>query len=176
MIFKYSQSDFFNDRSKINSGQIWKDDFGTIITIKDRVPKFNNDNYDFDMWYADVQSEHSGKHEEALSSDLILSDFNLVSNARLSSSQNFIKTASVEDQFIKENNDKKDKINLIANALKSSALEAKNTDVKLQDGSVQQVTQTINPFGREVYVVSNNNKNTVTFSTKKQLIDYLKED
>lgn len=82
----------------------------------------------------------------------------------------------IQEKFIKENIERQNKISQIANALKSSALEPKNIDTKLEDGSVQQVTQTINPFGKELFVVSNNNKNTVTFSTKQQVIDYLKEN
>ncbi len=164
---------------EVFTGQIWKSKSGgDIITIKDRVPKFKNDSDDFSVWYVDVDSDYYPRHEEAMPDDLILENFDLIQNPKktMSNTNKTNKTASIEEKFIKENLERQNKISQIANALKSSALEPKNIDTKLEDGSVQQVTQTINPFGKELFVVSNNNKNTVTFSTKQQVIDYLKEN
>jgi hypothetical protein len=35
------------------------------------------------------------------------------------------------------------------------------------------VTKSFNPFGKEVYTASRDGKNVMTFSNKKQLLDYL---
>ncbi len=67
------------------------------------------------------------------------------------------------------------KIDNIANALKATQFEHKTAEKSLADGSKQQVFQMQGRDGKPVYVASRDDKNTMTFSTKKQLMDYLDE-
>ena len=76
------------------------------------------------------------------------------------------------DAFIKKENERKANIDKLANALKSS-FEPKNAEKILPDGTKQMVTKSFNPFGKEVYTASRDGKNVMTFSNKKQLLDYL---
>jgi hypothetical protein len=79
------------------------------------------------------------------------------------------------EKFIKKENERKANINQIANALKSN-FEPKNAEKILPDGTKQMVTKSFNPFGKEIYTASKDGKNVMTFSNKKQLLDYLGEN
>jgi len=78
------------------------------------------------------------------------------------------------ENFIKKENERRTNINKLAEVLKSN-LDAKNAEKILPDGTKQMVTKSFNPFGKEIYTASKDGKNTMTFSTKKQLLDYLGE-
>ena len=78
------------------------------------------------------------------------------------------------EAFIKREEERKSKINTIANALKSN-FEPKNAETISPDGSKQMVTKSFNSSGKEVYTSSKDGKNVMTFSSKKQLLDYLGE-
>jgi hypothetical protein len=80
---------------------------------------------------------------------------------------------ATEQEFIKMTEDKLAKINLIASAIKFSTAEPKIAEKTLPDGSKQKVTQIFDNSGKPVYSVSHNDKNVMTFSTKKQLLEYL---
>jgi len=78
------------------------------------------------------------------------------------------------EKFLQRENERKSNIDTIANALKSN-FETKNAERVSPDGSKQMATKSFNPFGKEVYTASKDGKNVMTFSTKKQLLDYLGE-
>ena len=75
-------------------------------------------------------------------------------------------------KFIQKENERKANIDKLSQALKSN-FEPKNAEKILPDGSKQMVTKTFNPFGKEIYTASKDGKNVMTFSNKKQLLDYL---
>ena len=71
-------------------------------------------------------------------------------------------------------NAKQAKIKAISDVLAKKSTKISN--VELPDGSTQTVSQTQNPFsGKPVYTVAKDDKNVMTFATKKQLLDYLGE-
>lgn len=76
------------------------------------------------------------------------------------------------EAFIKKENERKENISKIADALKSN-LQAKHAEKILPDGTKQMVTKQFDPWGKEVYSASKDGKNVMTFSSKKQLLDYL---
>jgi hypothetical protein len=76
------------------------------------------------------------------------------------------------EKFIQKENERKANIDKLSQALKSN-FEPKNAEKILPDGSKQMVTKTFNPFGKEIYTASKDGKNVMTFSNKKQLLDYL---
>ena len=69
---------------------------------------------------------------------------------------------------------KQENIEKISNALINTSKKAENLDTKLPNGSTQQVTLYQNN-GKTVFTTSVDNKNVMTFSTRKQLLDYLEE-
>ena len=81
---------------------------------------------------------------------------------------------NIEKDFIKMTEDKRAKIDAIANALKFSTTEPKIAETILPDGSKQKVTQLFDG-GKTTFSISSNDKNVMTFATKKQLLDYLGE-
>ena len=76
------------------------------------------------------------------------------------------------EKFIQKENERKANIDKLSQALKSN-FEPKNAEKILPDGSKQMVTKTFNPFGKEIYTASKDGKNVMTFSNKKQLLEYL---
>jgi hypothetical protein len=80
---------------------------------------------------------------------------------------------STQDEFIKMTESKRAKIDAIANALKFSTSEPKVAEKKLPDGSNQKVTQITDSSGKQIFSVSKDDKNVMTFTTKKQLMDFL---
>jgi hypothetical protein len=76
------------------------------------------------------------------------------------------------EKFFQREHERKSNIDTIANALKSN-FETKNAETISPDGSKQMVTKSFNSSGKEVYTSSKDGKNVMTFSTKKQLLDYL---
>jgi len=76
------------------------------------------------------------------------------------------------EKFIQKENERKANIDKLSQALKSN-FEPKNAEKILPDGSKQMVTKTFNPFGKEIFTASKDGKNVMTFSNKKQLLDYL---
>ena len=76
------------------------------------------------------------------------------------------------EKFIQKENERKANIDKLSQALKSN-FEPKNAEKILPDGSKQMLTKTFNPFGKEIYTASKDGKNVMTFSNKKQLLDYL---
>ncbi len=77
--------------------------------------------------------------------------------------------------FMEFTEKKRAKIDNITNALKATQFESKTAEKQLSDGSKQQVFQTQGRDGKPVYVASKDDKNTMTFTSKKQLLDYLDE-
>lgn len=79
----------------------------------------------------------------------------------------------IQEDFIKTSLQQKNKINLIADALKFSTSEPKIATKDLPDGSIQKVSEIFSSSGNSIYTVEKNDKNTMTFSSKKQLMDFL---
>jgi hypothetical protein len=82
---------------------------------------------------------------------------------------------STIDKFMEQTEKSKSKINAIAEALKQTASSPKTGETVLADGTVQRVYKSAGPNGKSIFTVTKNDKNTMTFSTKKQLTDYLGE-
>ena len=80
---------------------------------------------------------------------------------------------STIDSFISNYEKNKSNIDTIANALKQTANTTKNGETILPDGSIQKVSKSLGANGKPVFTVTKNDKNTMTFSTKKQLTEYL---
>jgi hypothetical protein len=79
------------------------------------------------------------------------------------------------EKILKMEADRKERINKIAEAVKSNSILPKNAEKILPDGTKQMVTKSLDLFGKEVYTVTNNDKNVMSFTTKKQLMDFLKD-
>ena len=56
--------------------------------------------------------------------------------------------------------------------LKTLTLEDLN---EIFGGNKRILTKSLDLFGKEVYTVTNNDKNVMSFTTKKQLMDFLKD-
>ena len=76
------------------------------------------------------------------------------------------------EAFIKKENERREDINKLADVLKNN-INAKHAEKILPDGSKQMVTKSFDPWGKEVFTASKDGKNVMTFSNKKQLLDYL---
>lgn len=79
------------------------------------------------------------------------------------------------EKILKMEADRKERINKIAEAVKSNSILPKNAEKILPDGTKQMVTKSLDLFGKDVYTVTNNDKNVMSFTTKKQLMDFLKD-
>ena len=79
------------------------------------------------------------------------------------------------ESFINMTEKKRAKISDLKHALQATQFDNKFIDTKLPDGSNQNIGMTMDKSGRNLYTVSKDDKNTMTFGDKKQLLDYLKE-
>lgn len=68
--------------------------------------------------------------------------------------------------------EKQAKIKKLSEAL-SKDVAPKIAETQNVDGSKQKVTKSYNPWGKEIYTVAKDEKNVMTFGSKKQLIEYL---
>lgn len=78
-----------------------------------------------------------------------------------------------EEKFIMLNNKRREEITKIANALKNDSIVPKSCDYKRSDGSIDQITKATDRNGLDIFSVTKNDKNTMTFTSKDQVIDFL---
>jgi|688.fasta_scaffold01888_15 hypothetical protein len=67
------------------------------------------------------------------------------------------------------------KIELIKKALNQTQFKNKVAETNSPNGSKIQIFETLDKNGKQVYRATENDKNVMTFSTKKQLLNYLKD-
>jgi hypothetical protein len=79
------------------------------------------------------------------------------------------------EKVLKMQQERQERINKIAEAVKSNSIEPKTAEKILPNGTKQMVTKALDFSGKEVYTVSNDDKNFMSFTTKKQLMDFLKD-
>lgn len=76
------------------------------------------------------------------------------------------------DKFKELHDKKQEQIKKLSEALKKD-IAPKIAETQNTDGSKNKVIKNYNPWGKEIYTVSKDEKDVMTFGTKKQLMDYL---
>jgi hypothetical protein len=79
------------------------------------------------------------------------------------------------ESFIKFTEKKRADIELITTALKKTQFENKTSEVTLPNGSKQQVSKSLDASGKPIFTTSRDDKNTMTSTNPKQLVDYSEE-
>lgn len=75
--------------------------------------------------------------------------------------------------FIDMTEKKRAKVSDLTKALKATQFENVSLSTKLPDGSTQNVFVNLDKTGKAIYTACKDDKNIMTFSNKKQLLDYL---